>query len=264
MFQDFNFDGKFAKDFNLYPVNINNTNDSTSIVSSNTVNNFQSPNYDHDIWTSVQKGEALTTSIECIKMVDCNIVDITDYDIEQYARWFCREDGYYKLFFMYPNNDGIYYNAKINLSKVLINNKTIGVKFDIVTDSQFAWKHIEMNFDCEKDNEIKIYDYSSALGNKPINLKLICKEDGDYIFKHIFNGKEKLTNIKNCKSEEIINLTELQVITSSDNSHDIADDFNYIYPCICNNIHNEANIYSINKDCKIKISYEQKRKVGIL
>ena len=48
-----------------------------------------------------------------------------------------------KFSWIYEDNDDIFYYAKINVSKIIIGFNTIGFKFDITTDSQYAWKCIK-------------------------------------------------------------------------------------------------------------------------
>lgn len=263
MVEDFLFDGKTGKSFNLYIVNINNSSDETLPVSVDNINGFQPANYDHKIWTSIENDEVLSTTIELIQMENCVPKDMTDYDIERVARWFSREDGYHKFSWIYPNNDGLFYNVKINVSKILIGFRRIGVKFEIITDSKYAWQYIEQTKELISNEDFLMYDYSSGLGEKPLNISLTCKEDGDYLLTHIFNDEKRISKIDLCCKDEIIKISELQVLESSNKDHDISDCFNFIFPKITNNINNNENVYRVNKDCTITISYNQKRKVGI-
>ena len=63
--------------------------------------------------------------------------------------------------------------------------------------------------------------------------------------------------IKNCTSGEVITLSgETMIITSSDEDHDIANDFNYDFFSFGNSFENRSNIITSSAACKFEIGYE--------
>ena len=264
MIKDFIFDGKSAKDdFGLYIVDINNSSDTTSDVSIRNISSFQPANNDRVIWTSTENGEALNKKIELVHMVDCEGIELTDDDIDKIARWFSREDGFHKFSWVTDDNNEYFYNVHINISKIYFGGKIIGLEFDITTDSHYTFKNINETFNVTSGEIIRLYDYSSRFGIKPMRLEISNISKSTFQLIHVFNNKEEKTVITSCNSNEKIIISESKTIYSSDTNHDIADCFNYVFPVISNNINDEKNLYVVNCDCVITFEYLQRRKVGI-
>lgn len=265
MIKDFIFDGKSAKDdFDLYIVEFNNNSSNvTSAVSVRNISSFQPANSDRVIWTSTDNGDALNTKIELLYMDNCEVTELTDNDVERIARWFSREDGFHKFSWVTDDDNDFFYNVHINISKIYIGDKIMGLEFDITTDSHYAFRKTKKTFNVKDSEKIKLYDYSSKFGNKPVHLEISNIGKSTFELAHIFNNKQEMLVITSCNSNEKIVISELKTIFSSDESHDIADNFNYVFPVICNNINTDENVYIANCDCTISFEYLQRRKVGI-
>ena len=85
-------------------------------------------------------------------------------------------------------------------------------------------------------------------------MTIICSANGDL---SIFNELENCTMlIKNCSVGEIITIDgDAQTISTSYNSHDICNDFNYEFFRIGNTIDNRNNRISVSKPRQVVIRY---------
>lgn len=91
-------------------------------------------------------------------------------------------------------------------------------------------------------------------------MEITVKEDGDLIIHNSIENRE--TYIANCKANEVITL-EYPVIQSSDSSHNIQNDFNWIFFRVANTYDNSRNDLVISLPCSIKIKYSPIVKVGL-
>lgn len=264
MRNDFIFDGKYGSDFGLKFCNIDGNGDSETIIISNTeIETFRPANSDKNYFTSGNHNSVLTKKVQVCKIENCDVVTFTDYDVEEIARWLCRDDGYHKFAFINDSGDIIEYNAIIDVNTIEINEQIAVLELTITTDSQFGYTPKTNHFVLSANDTVYIIDNSSKIGETLVNLKLACKAEGNYVITTMFDGETKNICIDNCKSGEIITITDMCVITTSLPSHDITDDFNYVFPKLYNTISNQKNEFSVNLPCELTITYQTKRKVGI-
>lgn len=264
MRNDFIFDGRCSSDFGLKICVVGNNNDTETIMISNTdFDTFQPSNLDRNYFTGSKHSSVLTKTIQVCKVENCQISPFTNYDIETIGRWLCRDDGYHKFAFINDTNQTVEYNAKIDMNIIEIHDKVYILELIITTDSQFGYTTQRNHFILKKNETIYVIDRSSKTGEIPVELQLICKSDGDYLISQSFNGITKDIYIDNCQNGEIITITDMCVITTSLPSHDISDDFNYVFPKVYNTITNQKNEFSVNLPCELTITYKTKRKVGI-
>lgn len=264
MRDDFIFDGRYASSYNLMMCNFNDSGETSDIVSNNDFNTFQAAKNDKNYFVGSNDSSVLSKKIQVCKTDNCHIVNMTDYDIETISRWLCREDGYYRFAFVNNNGDNtIEYNAKIDINKIELWNNIIGLELTITTDSQYGYTKRKTEVTLDKNQMVCINNNSSKMGEIKANMQLLCNSDGDYIITHTFNNKSKEITFANCTNGEYINISDMCVLSSSISSHDISNDFNYIFPKLYSNISDTKNYFKSNLPCKLTIEYELKRKVGI-
>lgn len=266
MIKDFIFEGRRASDYGLVPCYIDGNSgiDRDNVVSKTSFKNFTPASSDEDMFIGSTDDYRLSKDLDfCI--YDCKSGDIkvlTKSDIEEYARWLCRSDGYHPMQITFSNDEVYIYNAKIDITAIEINTDIIGFSMHIDTDSSYAYtqKTVSKTLSSPTDS-INIVDYSSKVGRTFIDMEITCLEAGDYEITNDFGcGTIKILD---CAKNETITITEHQVITSSNSAHDISDDFNYVFPYIRNDMSRNSNTFYFNKPCKVKITYKCKRKVGI-
>ena len=111
------------------------------------------------------------------------------------------------------------------------------------------------------DEELILSDFSFDEGSIVPTVILELKENGDLELINTFNGLEEKTIINGCTSGEIITFDKLMQVSSSIESHDIYNDFNWVFPKIYNLYGNTINKYKTNLSCDCKITYNPVRKV---
>lgn len=93
--------------------------------------------------------------------------------------------------------------------------------------------------------------------------KIIAFEDGDIELKITHNQKIiSDTIINNCITNEIITLS-YPIISSSIDSHNVSDDFNWDFPSFENEYADNINIVTIPSNCKVEFVYTPAVKVSI-
>lgn len=264
MRNDFIFDGRYGSDFGLVFCNVDGgTNSQTVTISNAEIETFRPANADKNYFTADSYDSVLTKTLQVCKMENCEIVPLTDYDVEEIARWLCRDDGYHTFAFVRDSDSTVEYNARIDINTIEIEDQIIALELTVTTDSQFGYTAKTNRFTLNADETACVTDHSSKTGEIPVNLQLTCKSDGNYVIRSGFNGMTKSICLDNCKSGEVITITDMCVITTTLPSHDITDDFNYVFPKLYNTISNRNNTFSVNLPCDLTITYKLRRKVGI-
>ena len=97
-------------------------------------------------------------------------------------------------------------------------------------------------------------DMSDEIGYVYPDMKITCNQAGDL---SIFNELENCTMlIRNCSVGEVITIKgNEQIISTSYDSHDICNDFNWEFFKIGNTIDNRNNRISVSRPCAIVITY---------
>ena len=264
MKDDFIFDGKYGSDFNLHICNItSNSSSDSSTVSKTDFSTFQPSNSYKNYFTGSIQSDVLTANFQVCRMENCQMEEFDDDLLESVSRWFCREDGYHRFAFINSLDDTVEYNAKIDLNKIKLGTKVIGLEFTVTTDSQIGYTQKKISKTLTADEEFIIIDSSSKTGSSPIDVTIKCKQAGDLALSYSFDSKTRTTRIKNCSVGEMITITNMQTVISSISSHNVMDDFNYSFPKIYTSVKDMVNTFSVNIPCEIEIKYELRRKVGI-
>lgn len=164
-------------------------------------------------------------------------------------------DGYENLFFM-----GSFHNVQ----RVEFGGDVIGLTLEFTSNAPFAYQDAiteELVF-TEPHSYQTINVVTDDLGEfYPIEIIINCSEDGDI---ELTDNEGYTCAILNCTSGEIISL-EYPIINNNRGNHDIANDFNYVFPKLYKfsvGIYEANSIYS-NKPCSITIEYNPIRKVGL-
>ena len=97
-------------------------------------------------------------------------------------------------------------------------------------------------------------DMSDEIGSTYPSMKITINRDGDLF---IYNDMEDCTlEIKNCSVGEVITIDgDALIISTSLESHDISNDFNYTFLRIGNTITNRNNRISVSLPCKLEFRY---------
>lgn len=264
MFIDFEYDGRFLKDFGFIPCSFDSSSDELGLihsVSKLTFNMVSRNNGKIDTLTGSIYDECVEANFDICKnpcLFNGVQQEITESEYRELMRWLNR---HLFLKFRAINDDNnyrtCYYEASLNIEKKKIKGKLYGLSLNLITNrpfgigatQKFLWEVNTLN------KSKKIVDISDEIGSIYPDVWITCLEDGDLVIQN--SADEYVSVIKNCKTNEVIFINgKILNITSSLDTHTISNDFNYEFPKVINTYNNRINNYTINLPCKVKLEYD--------
>lgn len=192
------------------------------------------------------------------------IQEITETEHREITKWLNRKN-FLKLKIYDDSHIDLYYNATINVSKIEIDGRLFGFELEVKTNTPFALKEPKAITikNLEANGKHSINDVSHEEGYiYPLTEITIGDIGSEKKTLKILNAIEnRETIIKNCVAGEVITM-DYPVITS-DSSHNIQNDFNWIFFRVANTYENSRNDLTISLPCTIKIKYSPIVKVGL-
>ena len=183
---------------------------------------------------------------------------ITDDEYRDLMRWLNRSE-FLKFHVLYEYDDftaPCFYEGSFNISKVKVREILYGLELTFESNRPFGYG-MEQVFKFKLDDSkptFKLRDLSDEIGYIYPTVNILCYEDGDLTITNDLTGC-KMT-IKNCIATEEITLDgNTHIITSSNEKHDICNDFNYDYFKIGNTFTNRNNFISSSLPCVLEIKY---------
>ena len=159
--------------------------------------------------------------------------------------------------------ENIIFNGSFNVEKVESGGHIFGFHLKFTSDRPFGYLENHFKFKIGAANGKKtIYDDSDEIGISYPRITLILDDSGDLIITNSFDGRQ--TKVANCVSGEVITFDNMW-LTSSDSAHNktIMNDFNFMFPQICNSYSDRKNTYTFSLPCSVEFYYEATRKVGV-
>ena len=217
----------------------------------------------------------LTFTISIIKnpCMDDNIIMGTS-EIERLKRWLCRPaphklklvsgestnknwDDYFNQFNQYEN---IYWEGSFNVTEELIGGRRIGVSLTFISTRPFALQEDTVfSGIIEAGQSIIIKDASNEIGYLYPDMTIKCLEGGELSIHNDF--EDRYTVVENCTANETITFSRYLQITSDSASHNVYDNFNYVFLRIGNNFYSNENVLTFSMGCEYEIRYNPIRKV---
>lgn len=260
---DFEYDGQYLSDYGFIVCHFDATTGANVVNAGSkiTFNKVSRNNGKSYSLASTKYEECIQTTFDICK--DPDLYDYEDREIsnDEYRdlmRWLNRREflKFQVLEDEANESDVCFYNVSFNISKINIAERLYGLQLTLESDKPFGYgqeQSISWNF---SDTSISktLRDVSDEIGYTYPNMIITCNAEGDL---SIFNELVNCTMvIKNCSVGETIKIDgEHQIITTTYNSHDIFNDFNYEFFRIGNTIDNRNNKISVSKPCDIIIKY---------
>lgn len=212
--------------------------------------------------TSTAYEDCLESTIQICKNSCIDGDMMIDHTVfRELTKWLCRKK-FLKFKLLDEDNIDLYHEAIINVSRIEIDGRLVGLELEIKTNRPFSLKEpkvITVN-NTVANGKHSINDISHEEGYIYPYTKITVKQNGNL---KIYNAIEKRsTYIANCKQGEVITM-DYPVIQSSDSSHNIQNDFNWNFFRIANTYENSRNDLTISIPCTIKIKYSPVVKVGL-
>lgn len=291
MYGDFEFNGIRAGDVNVMAAEIDNNGQNTDEVSGrditfNTTKAAQSLNYK---FHGSRHDTPLSFQFQIIKSVDCMTSKyFLPHEEVFYESWLCRHDGYRYLRFLEHGYENIYYNAQMNISWIRVSGRTIGATINVTCDSPYGYSPVQSyEYTNNSVKSFNIYSDSDDLGAIiPELIEIEILSSGNLSVSNSMEDlysmtpDEQVMIINNCIKNEVITIdTGQNIIKTNNNSHNITNDFNWIYPRLINldsiypysNLHenntlgdNRQNTFTISGcNCNINFAYRTIRKATV-
>lgn len=280
-FKDFEYDNQRLSDFGCMICHIleDGSTSAINIGSQLTFNTLPIIGVNKFKLMSTQYDEAYTATIEICK-INCNDLNdnfFSQEEIVNIMRWLNRK-SFNKLKLIYDTGDlaKVYYNATFNVNPIQYWGGIIGFQLTLQTDAPFAYyDEVEYTMEFNDGNlQHSYYDISDEIGyiySSSMTIEIL--RNGDF---EMTNSQEenRVTSIKNCTVGELITLVDNKLINSSKSHSKLYNDFNYVFPRICNKrediyntgiaVDNMENTFTVNMPCKITFKYSPVCKIGIV
>lgn len=260
------FDGQTLSGFGYMLSSFNGVSDETIEVSNLEYTDIKSPLSDisHKAATSYANNYTKTIQISKSECESNENPILTNDDISTLTKWLCRKE--YKLFKWIDDEDDdeIFYEVHCKVSKVLLSGICYGLEIILESNRPFGiTKDIQYIRNLDANEEFEITVYSDEEGYVYPDIEIEIGEPGNFILTN--QAENRRTVVNNCIAGETLTFDgkDTLQITSSNENHFLAADFNYKYPRLFNEYRNSVNTLSCNLPCVIKMKYKGIRKVGL-
>ena len=262
----FSFNNKHSDtDFSLVICGIGNElSDTTSGGSKFEINNYYSPI--SKCWKRIgyKYSEPLEFEFDVVKNT-CNGADesFSVNDIEQIERWLMRIDEDKPLILFKDGYEQItFYGTFVSVDIKSVGGNDIGLSLKFQSNAPFGYGSKMMYSTSLNNKTVIIEDTSTEIGEKCADLEIKCNSDTNVIITNSFNNETM--EINNCVAGETIVIDgKTKIITSSVETHNIYDDFNFCYLHIGNSDTTNQNTIVVQGDAYILITHQPIRKVGV-
>lgn len=260
---DFSYDGKNLSDFGMMICRFGSDGLETVADGAEiTFNTISTHNGAKSELTSVVYENCLEATFQiCKHSCSGGMQEITAAEHRNLTKWLNRK-RFLKLKIFDKDYMDLYYEARINVSKINLDGKLVGFELNILTNRPFALRDpVTININNTKANgQHSINDISHEEGYIYPYTKITVKEAGNL---KIVNAMEnRSTYIANCAAGEKITM-DYPIIQSSDPSHKIENDFNWNFFRVANTYDNSRNDLTISIPCSIELKYSPIVKVGL-
>ena len=212
--------------------------------------------------TSAVYEDCLETTIQiCKYSCSTDVKEITSTELRELTKWLCRKN-FLKFKFISKDYIDLYYEAKIDVSRIELDGRLYGLELNITTNRTFALKEPKIITikNTIQNGKHSINDTSYEEGYIYPYTEITVNEDGNLSIYNAIEGRE--TFIKNCIAGEVITM-DYPIIQSSISSHNIQNDFNWKFFRIANTYNNSRNDLTISLPCTMKVKYSPIVKVGL-
>lgn len=271
---DFFYDNaSLVDDFDSIIGSISSKNDETTLGSERDLNTVKIQ--EEDYITVASYPDSYSTSFDIIQNPCHGMRGYTDEEIYRINMWLNRR-GYHKFKPIY-NDDSfsdLYFMATFtSVTAVKIGDNVIGFHLEMSTSAPYGFADHTYTKDLTpRDNYINIFNDSQEEGYLyPSSFKIKCRQDGNLIFRNTkdTNGLRR-TIVNNVVFGEILEFNgEYEIINSSIDHANLANDFNFNFPRLVRESYQETlNTFVLDdegiQNADVEITFAAIRRTGII
>lgn len=262
--KDFKFNDRTLSSFGCIIVNFDGGKGLEVVEGAEiTFNTISSLNGSLHHLVSSQYESCLETTIQIAKYsCSTGIQELTTTEHRNLTKWLSQK-RFVKFKLLDEDHIDLYYMASVaSIGRIELDGRLMGLELNIVTNSPYAFKESKtiVITNTETNGKYSINDTSYEEGYIYPKTQITISEDGNL---NIYNAiEDRNTFIKNCVQGETI-IMDYPVITSSLQSHNIQNDFNWNFFRLANTFDNSRNDLTISLPCTIKVEYSPIVKVGL-
>lgn len=260
---DFEYDGQYLSDYGFIICNFDASSgadvaDAGSKITFETVSRNRGKQYS---LVNAKYEQCVTTTFDICKNPDeFDYEDrmISNDEYRDLIRWLNRREFLKFQVFDEDDNerDTCYFNASFNVDKIKIAEKLYGLRLTMESDKPFGYgqeQTVSWTFTDVSVSKI-LSDMSDEIGYIYPDMTITINQAGDL---SVYNELLSCTMIiKGCTAGEVITINgNEQIISTSYNSHDICNDFNYEFMKIGNTIDTRNNKITVSLPCKLVFRY---------
>lgn len=261
---DFEYDGQYLSDYGFIICDFNASSgvivaDAGSKITFETVSRNRGKNYS---LINTRYDQCVTTTFDICKNPDLfeNYEDreISNDEYRDLMRWLNRREFLKFQVFDEDNidRDTCYFNASFNIEKIKIAEELYALRLIMETDKPFGYgqeQTITWTFSDVSISKI-LSDMSDEVGYIYPDMTITINQTGNL---SIYNELQNCTMIiNNCTVGEVITIKgNEQIISTTYDSHNIANDFNFEFMRIGNTIETRNNKISVSLPCKLVFRY---------
>ena len=192
---------------------------------------------------------------------DDGVGSISPTESAQIKRWLgCHTPK--ELIFLDDDYNGYHWNGVFNVEEVRANSVIVGFHLTFQCTAPFGYKDkVVISGEVAANGVVTVNDTSDEEGHIYPDITIIPLASGKLTITNSFDGREMVIN--NCIVDETITITRLLQITSTNNSHEVENDFNYKFLRINNEYGDTKNELTFSLPCSYSISYNPIAKVVV-
>lgn len=186
-------------------------------------------------------------------------ISISIEEMEALKRWLCRPAPH---IFKLPEAEyqGVHWDGSFNITEELSGSRRIGATLNFISTRPYAVQDdVTYSGTATANEQIIINDTSVELGYLYPEVIITCSTSGDLVIHNDFEDRD--TIVKNCTNGETLTFSKYLQLQSSQESHNVYDDFNFKFLRICNNYLTNENVITFSLPCEYTIVYNPIRKV---
>lgn len=181
-------------------------------------------------------------------------------EIREVVKWLNRRK-FHDFFLVDDEYPEVHYNASFNIERIEYAGKTYGFELTMVTDAAFG--HVrEIIGDSELSAGGVVVVDSNSDEEGYIYPEMVVKLRSGGTLKISNTNDDEVFVLGNCSSGEVITIS-YPMIMSSDESHELQKDFNWMFPKVVTSFDDVRNTYTFSLPCLVSFEYDSVVKIGL-